>query len=134
MSIIEKARDKIHEKVATDEQLLHEKPTPDQLREKMPRDTHEIAEAIDNTIDNVKQKFNERLDEGTEGGANHNKKEEDSGPGLVGGIKNKIYEATKPPEVKQREEFREASFTEKLGKLSSNEANESVLEVSSNNK
>jgi hypothetical protein len=127
MGILDKTRDMIHEKVASDDQLLNEKPTPDQLREKMPNNQHEIAEAIDNTIDSVKARFNERLDEGTERADNH--KQESSGPGLIGGVKNKIYEATKAPDVKEREEFRDSSVTEKLGKLSSNETNESIMEV-----
>jgi hypothetical protein len=135
--ILEKTRDYIHQKVATDDQLLQEKPMSEQIKAKLPNNSKDAAETIDSTISavmsDVKTKFNERLDEGTERAEQRKQKEQQSGPGVIGkkveGVKSKLYEATKPPEVKTREEFREKPFAEKVQALAKNETTENLSEI-----
>lgn len=135
-SMIEKSRDYIHEKVATEEQLMKEKPFTEQMKAKIPADSKEAAEKIDSTYNavasNVKEKFHElqeRVNEGTESMEQHKNetKESSSSNGL--GIKNKIYEATKSPEVKEREDFRQKPLKDKLATMADNKTNESIAEV-----
>ena len=128
--VIAKSRDYIHEKVATEEQLLNEKPFSEQVMAKMPADTKEAAEKLDSTVsavyNDVKEKFNERIDEGTKRMEKH--KDTDSSS-TGGGITRKIYEATKSPEVKAREEFRQKPIMDKLSMLANNETKEGVTEI-----
>lgn len=114
-SIKEKARDFIHEKVAKDEELQNERPPDQKFVDSIPVNTHEVAEVIDNSMADVKQKFTERLDEGTEREKRH-QEEQNLNP-VQEKLKNAretIYEKTKPPDVKDREKFQDASFTEKF--------------------
>ena len=129
-SVLAKSRDYIHQTVATEDQLMDEKPFSEQVKAKIPADTTEAAEKLDSTVsamyNDVKEKFNERIDEGTKRMEKH---EKDDGNTSSGGIKQKIYEATKSPEVKAREEFRQKPLMEKVSLLANNETRENVSEI-----
>ena len=124
--IFAKTRDYIHKKAATDEQLLNEKPFSDQIKTKIPSSTHEAAQKVDGVIDDVKKKFAERLDEGTDRVPKHIQQTEAKEPGLV---RSTLYEATKSPEVKQREEFREKPLMEQLSAMGNGQVNENLSEI-----
>ena len=130
-NILEKTRDFIHQKVATEDQLLQEKPYSEQVLKTVPTTTDQVALKVDEDIQNTKKKFNERLDEGTDRVPKHIQKEQQESAGVVHAVKNKINEATKSPDVKQREEFREKSLTEKIQDLSSGKTNENFSEIMS---
>lgn len=125
-NVIEKSRDFIHEKTGTEEQLLKEKPMHEQISAKMPNSTKEAAEKLEatvkNTVDDVKTKLNERLDEGTERAAEHQQQQKDDHPSGQNVITQKIFEATKSPEVKEREEFRQKPFVEKVKDIAKQDA------------
>ena len=124
--ILAKTRDYIHEKAATDQQLMKEKPYVEQIKSSIPTSTDEAAKKLDDTVGDIKKKFNERLDEGTDRVPKHLQKAEEQKPGL---IRTKLYEATKSPEVKQREEFRQKPVMEQLSALSSGDTNENFSEI-----
>lgn len=124
--LMEKVRDTIHEKVATKEQLYDEKPRVEKLKETMPSDTKEAVDmaksGVTSAIDDVKEKFNERIDEGTpREQLHHENKKDGSDKGLlqkqIGEVKNSIYEATKSPDVKEREEFEKMPIVDRLKHL-----------------
>lgn len=118
-AIIEKSRDYIHRKVATEEQLLHEKPLRKQLKEKIPTNPIEVEEKIGTSIYKVmvdiKQTLNEEQE--TPRTAPMPPKESNSnGPiqATKRRITNAIYEATKSSEVRKREEFLKKPLEDKL--------------------
>lgn len=111
---LEKAREKIHEKVATDEELLDEKPPLERVKAKMPTNTHEVAEAIGNSWDSVREKYRAGR-EGTE--REEQKKKQTEPQGVIEPIRRKIYEATKSPDVKDRQEFEREPVADKIRDL-----------------
>ena len=124
--IFAKTRDFIHEKTATDQQLMNEKPYVEQIKSSLPGSTDEAAQKFDAAVGDIKKKFTERLDEGTDRVPKHVQKAEEKQPGLV---RTKLYEATKSPEVKQREEFRQKPIMEQLSAMSNGTTNENFSEI-----
>lgn len=124
--IFAKTRDLIHEKVATNQQLMSEKPYVEQVKSSIPGSTDEAVQKFDAAVGDVKKKFTERLDEGTDRVPKHIQKAEERQPGLV---RTKLYEATKSPEVKQREEFRQKPIMEQLSAMSSGTTDENFTEI-----
>ena len=121
-NIIEQARDFIHEKVATDEQLQQEKPIDQKIQDAIPSDPQDAVNRVSNAAKNVTQdiqdRFNKRLDEGTDRAG---KKQEITRSVLMDRMREKAYEATKSPEVQQREAFNQASIPEKMNILQEKE-------------
>lgn len=120
-NIVDKARDFVHEKVAKDEELRQERPVDEKLMDKVPKDTQElgskVAQTARNAKDNLKEKFNERLDEGTEREKNHEQNQNTEQNPVLETARKTLYEKTKSPETKEREDYEQAPLTEKIEKL-----------------
>ena len=123
--IFDQARDFVHEKVATDEQLQQEKPMDKKIQEAIPKDPKDAVDKVGNVLQNTKQdiqeKFNERLDEGTERAQKQHEQQQADSQNVLDSLQDKVYEATKSPSVQEREEFQQADLTEKLDMLQSKE-------------
>jgi len=113
--LFDKARDYVHEKVATDEQLQKEKPMDERIQDAMPKSTddaaNKVGEAFNKAKEDFKERFDERLNEGKEQSSKENNQDS---PGILNDAKDKIYDATKSPDVKDREKFRQADIGEKI--------------------
>ena len=119
-SLLQKARENIHEKVATDEQLHQEKPPFKQFQDSLPQDGQEAVDmaksGVENAVQDMKNKFNERIDEGTERAQKHQDTGSDKNilQQQVDSARNAIYEATKSEKVKEREEMANKDFCDRL--------------------
>lgn len=122
-NIVDKARDFVHEKVATKEQLQKEKPMDEKVKDAIPKDTQDLTNKVGNVLQNtkndIKERFNERLDEGTEREQQRNQDDRNMLQKKVDNVKDKVYDATKSPSLKEREEFQQADLMKKLDMMQS---------------
>ena len=93
---LESAREMIHEKVATDEQLYAEKSLTEKIKENIPTDSKEVVDILGSA-------FYPKQDTTSKEDTN----EMDIAPSVIphsfkSEVRNKIYEATKPPSEKSQ--------------------------------
>ena len=117
-NLLDMARDYVHETVATDEQLQKEKPIDQKVKEAVPNSMDDAVNKASNVVNNVKedftQKFNERIDEGTDRVQQHKDNTNNNNNGPMSQLQDKIYEHTKSPSLKEREQFEQADLQGKL--------------------
>lgn len=132
-SLLDHARDYIHEKVKTQEQRDAERPVTEKIKDNFPNSAEDAGSTLGKKIDNIatdfKEKFNERLDEGTERAQQHTdetKREEDfnvftdaahASKEKIHDVRESIFDATKTPAEKDQEAFLEKPLHEKLKEM-----------------
>ena len=128
-NLLDKARDYVHKKVATEKQLQQEKPIDQKVKEALPNDMQDAVNKTGSVLGNVKndvvQKFNERVDEGTERAQRH-KEDPEGSKGPIGQLKDKIYDNTKSQSLQDREQFQQADLMGKLHMMQNMNTNEKV--------
>ena len=102
--ILEKVRDKIHEKVATDEQLYEEKSFPEKVGDSMPSDVKEASDLLGSAFS--------QADEPSKKTSTN---QMDLAPDVIpktfkSAIRNQLYETTKSPSSKTQEDFQQQSL------------------------
>ena len=110
--LLEKARESIHKKVATDEELMQEKPALDRLKASMPSSAKEAVDMAKNTLSTNGTKDDQENDEA------YSPFENEKGDGHpIEAARSKLYEATKSADVKERQEFENKSLKERIQHL-----------------
>lgn len=110
--LLEKTREIIHMNVATDEELMKEKPALDRLKANMPSSAKEAIDMAKNTLlkDNTKKE--------QENAETYSPFEHEKGDGRpIEAVRSKLYEVTKSAEVKEREEFENKPLKERIQHL-----------------
>lgn len=128
-NLLGKAREYVHKNVATEEQLQQEKPIDQKAKEAVPNDMNDAVDKAGSVLgimkDDVVQRFNERIDEGTKRAERH-KEEPEGTKGPISQLQDKIYENTKSPSLRDREQFQQADLMGKLDMMQNMDANEKV--------
>ena len=110
--LLEKARESIHKTVATDEELMQEKPALDRLKASLPSSAKEAVDMAKNTLSTNGTK------DGQENSETYTPFENEKGDGHpIEAARSKLYEATKSADVKERQEFENKSLKDRIQHL-----------------